>query len=166
LRHWKAAQAAFDYMGATYSGGANPSIDYVRLLVADTNTAAPIFQDSEITAAMSINQAVGQSSMFYSYSCLSQYLPQAPSNYLRAAALLLTSMAGNSARLASVVGLLDVKLNAAAASTALLDTAQRYLDMDDNSGAFAIAEQVNTVWSFRDRWLAMLQRQTGGGFFT
>ena len=152
-------------MGATYSGGANPSIDYVRLLVADTNTAAPIFQDSEITAAMSINQAVGQSSMFYSYSCLSQYLPQAPTNYLRAAALLLTSLAGNSARFASVVGLLDVKLNAAAASTALLATAQRYLDMDDNSGAFAIAEQVNTVWSFRDRWLAMLQRQTGGGFF-
>ena len=152
-------------MGATYSGGANPSIDYVRLLVADTNTAAPIFQDSEITAAMSINQAVGQSSMFYRYSCLSQSLPQAPPHYLRAAALLLTSLAGNSARLASVVGLLDVKLNAAAASTALLATAQRYLDMDDNSGAFAIAEQVNTVWSFRDRWLAMLQRQTGGGFF-
>jgi hypothetical protein len=37
------------------------------------------------------------------------------------------------------------------------------MEMDDNSGAFAIAEQVTTVWAFRDRWLAMLQRQTGGG---
>jgi hypothetical protein len=116
-------------------------------------------------AAAAITQAVGQSSMYYSYSCLRQQLPSAPSNYLRTAALLLNALAGNAARLAAVVGLLDVKVSAAAAAKALQDTAQRYLDMDDNSGAFAIAEQCNTVWSSRDRWLSMLQRQTGGGMF-
>ena len=152
-------------MAATYQGGANPPIDYPRLLIADTNTAAPIFQDSEILAAAAINQGVWQSSMYYSYQGGSIQLPQSPSNYLRTAALLLNVLAGNSARLASVTGLLDVKMDAAKASDGLRATAQRYLDMDDNSGAFAIAEQVTTVWSFRDRWLAMLQRQTGGGAF-
>jgi len=114
---------------------------------------------------MQVNQMTWQSSMFFSGPAGQINLPQTPSNFLRAAALALNSLAGNSSRLAGVIGLLDVKLNLAAAAKALQDTAQRYLDMDDNSGAFAIAEQVNTVWAFRDRWIAQLQRQTGGGCY-
>jgi hypothetical protein len=112
---------------------------------------------------MQINQFTWQSSMYSSYQMGTLQLPGTPSNFLRAAALLLNSLAANQSRLAAVTGLLDVKLSPAAAAKALQDTAQRYLDMDDNSGAFAIAEQVNTVWSFRDRWIAQMQRQTGGG---
>ena len=134
---------------------------YCRLLIPDTQ-APGIFSDEEITGFMFINSSVWQSGQFYSYQG-GRSLPQYPSNYFRAAALALNALAGNAARLAGVIGLLDVKLNNALAAKALQDTAQRYLDMDDNSGAFAIAEQVTTVWNFRDRWLAMLQRQTGGG---
>lgn len=148
-------------MSFTYIPGT--PIFYVRLLIPDTNSTTPIFQDEEITGFMAINQMTWQSSMYFSYFAGSINLPQTPSNFLRAAALALNSLAGNSSRLASVIGLLDVKLNPAAAAKALQDTAQRYLDMDENSGAFAIAEQVNTVWAFRDRWIAQLQRQTGGG---
>jgi hypothetical protein len=140
-------------------------IFYVRLLIPDSNSAAPIFQDDEIQGFMDINQMTWQSSMFYSYRSGSIQLPQTPSNYLRAAALALRAIAGNTARLAAIGSLLDVKLNAAAAAAALNKQADSYMEMDDNSGAFAIAEQVTTVWAFRDRWLAMLQRQIGGGCF-
>ncbi len=149
-------------MSFSYTPGT--PIFYVRLLIPDTQ-APGIFSDEEINGFMAINQMTWQSSMFSSYQMGTVQLPQTPSNFLRAAALALNSLAGNSSRLASVTKLLDVSLNPAAAAKALQDTAQRYLDMDDNSGAFAIAEQVTTVWGFRDRWLAMLQRQTGGGFF-
>jgi hypothetical protein len=150
-------------MSFTYVPGT--PIFYVRLLIPDTNSLSPVFQDEEITGFMQINQMTWQSSMFSSYYCGAVQLPQTPSNFLRAAALALNVLAANQARLAAVTGLLDVKLNGAAAAAALKAQAQAYLDMDDNSGAFAIYEQVTTVWSFRDRWLAMLQRQTGGGVF-
>ncbi len=42
-------------MGATYQFGANPQIDYPRLLIADTDMTLPIFQDSEILAAYVID---------------------------------------------------------------------------------------------------------------
>lgn len=141
-------------------------IFYVRLLIPDTNSASPIFQDDEIQGFMDINSMTWQSSMFSSYQAGTLTLPATPSNFLRAAALALNALAGNSSRLAAVIGLLDVKLNPAAAAKALQDTAQRYLDMDDNSGAFAIYEQCSTEWAFRDRWIAQLQRQTGGGAFS
>jgi hypothetical protein len=141
-------------------------IFYVRLLIPDTNSASPIFQDDEIQGFMDINQMTWQSSMFSSYQMGTVNLPSTPSNFLRAAALALRALAGNAARLAAVTQLLDVHLAPAAAAAALNKQADSYMEMDDNSGAFAIAEQVTTVWAFRDRWLAMLQRQTGGGFFS
>ncbi len=148
-------------MAFTYNYGT--PIFYVRLLIPDTNSAAPIFQDAEIQGFMDINSMTWQSSMFYSYQSGRVTLPQAPSNLLRAAGLALRALAGNSARLANVTGLLDVKVGAAQAAAALNKQADSYMEMDDNSGAFAIAEQVTTVWAFRDRWLSMMQRQTGGG---
>ena len=143
----------------------NTTIFYVRLLIPDTQAASPIFADEEIQGFLNINAMTWQSSMFYAYQGGRLQLPCTPSNILRAAALALNALAGSASRLGAVMGLLDIKLNGAAAAKSLQDVAQRYLDMDDNSGAFAIAEQVTTVWGFRDRWLAQLQRQTGGGFF-
>jgi hypothetical protein len=151
-------------MAFTYIPGT--PIFYCRLLIPDTNPDNPIFSDDEINGFMQIKQMTWQSSMFSSYQQGTVQLPQTPSNFLRAAALALNTLAGNSSRLAGVTKLLDVSLNPAAAAKALQDTAQRYLDMDNNSGAFAIYEQCTTVWAFRDRWLAQLQRQTGGGFFS
>lgn len=147
----------------TYDFATAPAISYVRLLIPDTNEAEPIFQDDEITAFMFINQATWQSSMYFSAFAGSLLLPSNPSNYLRAAALALNSLAGNASRLAGITQLLDVKLSPDKAAAALRDTAQRYLTMDDESGAIAIAEQVTTVWAWRDRWIAQFQRQTGGG---
>ena len=150
-------------MAFTYIPGT--PVFYVRLLIPDT-IAPGIFSDDEINAFLQINQLTWQSSMFSSYQMGTLQLPQTPSNFLRAAALALRSLAGNNARLAAVTGLLDVKLNPALAAAALNKQADSYMEMDDNSGAFAIYEQVTTDWAFRDRWLAQLQRQTGGGFFS
>ena len=148
-------------MAFTYIYGT--PIFYVRLLIPDTNSATPIFQDDEIQGFMDINTFTWQSSMFSAYQSGNQQLPLTPSNFLRAAALALNTIAGNTARLGVISSLLDVKISGPQAAAALKAQADAYLAMDDNSGAFAIAEQVTTVWAFPDRWLAMLQRQTGGG---
>ena len=132
----------------------------MRVLIPDTQSPG-IFSDDEINAFMQINQLTWQSSMYYSGAAGSR-LPSAPTNFLRAAALALNTLAGNSSRLAVVGQLLDVKLQADKAADGLQKRAEFYLRMDDESGAFAIAEQVNTVWAFRDRWIAQLQRQSGG----
>lgn len=145
-------------MSFTYTPGT--PVFYVRSLIPDTISPGQ-FSDEEINGFMQINQMQWQSSMFYSYPAGAINLPQTPSNFLRAAALALNVLAGLAAKQA-VSKLLDVQLNGPASAKALGDRAQAYLDMDDNSGAFAIAEQVNTVWALRDRWNAQIQRQAGG----
>jgi hypothetical protein len=91
------------------------------------------------------------------------YLPSQPSNYFRAAALALNSLAGNQARLFAVASILDVKLqNVAQIVSAIQAVAKQYMEMDDNSGCFAIAEQVQTTWNFIDRYWSQVQRQSGG----
>jgi hypothetical protein len=149
--------------------GSNLPNDFVRLLIPDTggNPNLPnngfVFSDQEITAFQSINQLQGwQSGMFWSFYG-GRYIPTYPSNYYRAAAVALNALAGNQARLLAIASLLDVKLqNVQQVVAALQATAQRYLDMDDNSGAFAIAEQVQTSWNFIDRYWSQVQRQSGG----
>ncbi len=146
----------------------NPPIDYVRGLIADTQEFAAdgttpvfIFSDTEINMFTQMQQAFAfQSSMFYSPPA-GQTLPSAPSNYLRTAATMLRAIASNKARLSSIQQLLDVKLDPSKAATALNDQAKAYLDMDDNSGAFAIIEQCNDYFSFRDRFWKQVQRQSG-----
>jgi hypothetical protein len=137
---------------------------YVRSLIPDTQESAPIFSDEEINGFAQINSMTWQSSMFNSYQGGVINLPQTPSNIFRCAAIALNVLAGNASRLSAVTGLLDVKLNAQVGDQ-LRKQAQAWLDMDDNSGAFAIYEQCNTEWAFRDRWIAQLQRQTGGGSY-
>jgi hypothetical protein len=144
---------------------ANPPIDYPRLLVSDTQefaangtTRAYIFEDSEILAAALINANVWQSAQFYSGPA-GAYVASTPTNYLRTAALLLDSLASNRARLSSIKQVLDIKLDPALAAKNLHDAAQAYRDADDNSGAFIIAEQVNTDSSVIDRWWKQIQRQ-------
>ncbi len=147
---------------STYNNGANPVIDFPRLLMRDTNMASPVFTDGEILAGYQIIGSVFQSGQYFSGPG-GRNLPINPVNYLRVAGLLLNSVAANQAQTLLVQQLLDVKLqDIAKAVAAVQAVAQRYLDMDDNSGAFFIAEQVNTGWAFIDRYWLQVQRQTGG----
>jgi hypothetical protein len=141
----------------TYDFANFPVISTVRLLVSDTNAASPIFSDDEINAALNVESSQGI------IVGLSGYSPAVPVkqvySYRRAAALLLNALASNKARLASIVGLLDVKLNAAAAAKALQDLAKQYIDQEASAGYFAVAEMVPNNFSMRERIVAMLYRQ-------
>jgi hypothetical protein len=146
----------------SYDFAVAPLIGYVRLLIGDTNSAKAIFSDEEITAAYNIQASQFQSSMFFSYPS-GNNLPSTPVSYLRVAALLLDSLASSKSRLASVVQILDVKLDVSKAAEALRDQAKAYRDTDDDAGAFAIIEQCNNAWSFKQRFWSQVQRQSGGG---
>ncbi len=150
-------------MSFSYNFGANPSIDYPRLLIADTVDTDHIFEDSEITAIAQVQGLQWQSGMFYSPPGGAN-LPSSPVPYLRVAALLLDCIASNKARLASVSRILDVNLNTGISAKALREQAAEYRAIDDDAGAFAIIEQCRNVFSFRDRFWAQVQRQSGGGF--
>lgn len=137
-------------------------IGYVRLLVADTDSANPIFQDDEITAFLTLASSVWQSSQFYSAAGGQAVLPSPPTSYLRAAALALDALASNRSRLQGVIELLDVKLSSIKdAALQLRAQAQSYRDVDDNSGAMVIIEQVNNAWSFQQRFWNQAARQLG-----
>jgi hypothetical protein len=134
-------------MSFTYQFGAGGQLDQVRMLIADTDSVHPIFQDSEIQMALQLN------SSSYLYASIGSVGPP-PANVistLRAAALLLDSLASNKARLAAIVELLDVKLSADKAAQELRAQAKEFRDLENNSGAFAIAEMVNDQFQARER---------------
>jgi hypothetical protein len=139
--------------------GTQDTIDFVRLLVSDTVAVNHIFEDSEITGAYRIQAAQFQSGQGYS-QLQGANLPSSPVSYLRVAALLLDAVASNKARLSSVIGLLDVKLNPALAQKALRDQAAAYRATDDDAGAFAIIEQVRNSFTLQDRFFSQVQRQS------
>lgn len=146
----------------TYSNcdGTNDRIDYIRLLISDTDAANFIFSNEEIEGAYRIQGGTWQSAMRYS-SAGGAYLPSLPVSLYRVAALLLDAVASNKSRLSSITQLLDVKLAPEQSAKALRDIAASYREIDDNSGAFAIAEQVHNHWSFRDRVFKQYQRLQG-----
>lgn len=148
-------------MAFTYNFGANPQIDYPRLLISDTQVLNHVFEDGEIISCYAIQSAMFQSSMLYS-GPVGQNLPSQPVSYLRVAALLLDSLAANKSRLASIKMLLDVKLDAADAAIQLRATAKEYREVEDNAGAFMIIEQCGTEWGFEQRFWNMVARQSGG----
>lgn len=171
------ANGTFSYGLSTPPYTFNGPIDAPRFLVSDTVQFAAdgitpiyIFSDQEILAVEQVITNVFQSGMFFSTpggppggGTLGANLPSYPIPYYRVAAVLLTSLAANSARLASVIQILDVKLSPSLASKALREQAQAYLDLDDNSGAFMIIEMVNDDFSFRDRFYKQVQRQGWAG---
>ncbi len=146
-------------MSFSYQLGANPAIDYPRLLISDTQSVNHIFEDEEINSAAQIQSLQFQSSQFYSVAA-GNNLPSTPVSYLRIAALLLDALAANKSRLASIKQLLDVKLDSSDAAIQLRATAAEYRDVEDNSGAFMIIEQVNDIWSFQERFRKTVQRQS------
>lgn len=144
-------------MGFTYQLGANPTIDFPRLLIGDTEDTNHLFEDEEIQSAYKIQAAQFQSSMLYSGGG-GQNLPSSPVSYLRVAALLLDALASSKARL-MVSKLLDANITPAATSKALHDQAQAWRDVEDNSGAFFVIEQCTTSFGFLQRFYSQVQRQ-------
>lgn len=159
--------AALFFMSFSYQAGANPPIDYPRMLVADTtefNANAQrvyAFEDSEIMAATTIELGVWQSSMFWSGPQGVASLGSIPMPWRRIAATLIDCLASNQARIGILSSLLDAKLNAGATKD-MMAQAAALREADDNSGAFAIIEQVNDGWSFIDRYWKTVQRQSAG----
>lgn len=149
-------------MSFTYDLANNPTVAYIRLLIADTDEANQIFSDEEIMGAYAITASVFQSGAFYSGvpGTGRTTLPSSPVSYFRVAAVLLDALAANKSRLAGITKLLDVELSPAQAATALAKKAQEYRTVDDESGAFVVIEQCTTDWSFRDRFLKTVQRET------
>ena len=78
---------------------------------------------------------------------------------------MLNSLAANTARLSGILQILDVKLSMKDATAALQKQAQAWLDLDDNTGAFCVIEQVQQGddASFKDRFWREVQRQSYGG---
>lgn len=153
----------------TYQGGANPAIDYPRMLVADTvqfgqDGTTPVFAfwDEEIQAATRIELSVWQSGMFWSGPqgvtplTNSMVMP-----WRRIAATLIDALASNQARIALISQQLDTKLNPGAVKD-MMAQAAALREADDNSGAFVLIEQVNDSWSFVDRYWKTVQRQSAG----
>lgn len=145
-------------MSFSYDFVNSPTVANVRLLVFDTNGVAPypIWQDEEINAALQVfssqNIIVG----------LSGYTPAVAVpliySYRRTAAMLLRGLAANQGRMATV-GLLDAKINGAAAAKALQSIADDYVTSEENDGFFAVSEMVINSFSMRERLGAMLLRQ-------
>jgi hypothetical protein len=147
-------------MSFTYDPVNNIRIAAVRMLIADTNPAQPIFQDEEINLGYTIQASVFQSSMFYSGPS-GQTIPSTPISYLRVSAIMLDAMASNQAYLAGIKSIPDVQMSAGEAAKALMDKAKKYREMDDESASFFIYEQVFTTWGFTSRFWSQIQRQTG-----
>jgi hypothetical protein len=153
----------------TYEGGANPPIDYPRMLVADTvqfgsDGTTPIFAfwDQEIQAATQIELAVWQSGMFWSGpQGISPFTNSNVIPWRRIAATLIDALASNQARISLISSQLDTKLNPGAVKD-MQAQAQALRDADDNSGAFVIIEQVNDGFSFIDRYWKTVMRQSAG----
>lgn len=161
IRVWAAALLLMSF---SYGAGSNPQIDYPRFLSSDTvatdasGQRVYAFEDSEIVMAYNIEAGNWQSGMFYSGVAGLTTFPSIPVSYRRVAANLLDALASNQARLSILSQLLDVKLNANAVKD-MQAQAKALRDIDDNSGAFVIIEQVNDVFSFKDRYWKTIQRQ-------
>lgn len=147
-------------MSFTYDFVNAPAVSYVRLLISDTDATQPIFQDNEINAAYTVQASVWQSTQFYSPPA-GAYIPTSPVSYFRVAAILLDAIASNKARLASIKRILDVQLDASDAAKWLMEQAKNYREIDDNSAAFLVVEQVHNDWSLISRYWKQVQRQQG-----
>jgi hypothetical protein len=145
-------------MSFSYNMGANPVIDYPRLIIADTDSTHAIFQDEEIMSAYNIDSMV----MFIPVGQGSPVQVNTAPSARRAAATLLDSLASNKARLASALMVLDIKIDSTKAAKELRDSAKALRDTEADSGNFAITEMVQTQWAARERVWKQLLRIFGG----
>ena len=139
-------------MSFTYDFNAAPQISTVRLLIMDTDSTKPIFQDVEITQFLFLKSSQG---IYQSGQANQTGTPIAAPvqvySYYSSAALALMAMAANKAYLSSISRILDVELDPSRAQKALKAMAEGYLELEDNAGHFAIAEMVYDQFAARER---------------
>jgi hypothetical protein len=153
----------------SYQFGANPIIDFPRFLASDrvqndptTGQRVYAFEDSEILMAVNIEASVWMSPQFYTPPAGGNTIANPPYPWRRIAANMLDSLAADQARMSIITKLLDVQINPQA-PRAMQAQAKYLRQIEDESGAFVIIEQVNDVFSFRDRFWKQVQRQVAGG---
>lgn len=147
-------------MAFTYNFGSNPSIDYPRFLVADTDSTHPVFDDREITMAAQIDNVQFMAS---SSSSGGQILSTTGTpGWHRIAAVLLDALAANKARLAAALEVLDIKIDPSKAADMLMKLAASYREIESQGGFFAIAETVYDQFTWRERVWKQWLRQFGG----
>ncbi len=137
------------------------------MLISDTDSAQPVFQDVEINQFLylesSQNLYVSGQAAPNGAALQAPPIPQVYSPY-RAAALALNSMTANVAQSSAIVKrLLDVELDGKSSAQMLRDLAQSYRDIEAQAGHFAIAEMVQNAFSARERVYKQLLRLYGGG---
>jgi hypothetical protein len=141
-------------MAFSYSFGANAHIDAPRMLIADTDSTHPIFDDREIELAYTIDAPVifapGNGGTPASYG--------SPS-YRRVAAALLDALASNRARLSGAIDALDIKADIKSVAAALKAQADNYRKIDDESATCAFIEIVQDVFTWRTRVFSQWLRQ-------
>lgn len=151
-------------MSFTYDFNTAPELSSVRLLIADTNSADPVFTDDEVNQALFLESSQnlfisGQAAPTGAQSQV-PVVPQVYSIY-RAAALLLDARASNASAAGSVVQILDVKLDASKAAETFRSQAKCYRETEATRGQFAIAEMVRNPFQARERvynqWLRLFQ---------
>jgi hypothetical protein len=134
-------------MSFSYNLGSNPQIDAPRMLIADTDSTHPIFQDEEILLAYQIDGY--------------KYVPPVSSgvvnqgigtpSYRRAASVLLDCLASNKARLGGALKVLDIDVDLSKAAQALREAAAEMRDVENRQGVFGIAEQYLNEFAGRER---------------
>jgi hypothetical protein len=144
-------------MAFSYNFGANPRVDYPRLLIGDTAETPHVFEDAEIEAAYAIQSSVFQSGPRYS-GAMGGNVPTLPVSYLRVAAMLLDCIAGNRARQGAVSQVFDIRIEPGQVDAALRAQAKQWREIDDDSGAIAIIEQCHTEAGWLQRMLSEAQR--------
>lgn len=146
----------------TYDFSSDKLLSTVRLLVGDTDSTKPIFDDAEVRAAIAVESDTFVSGMVFNGGAGTSYA-SSPASPRRAAAVLLDVLAANKSRLAGVISVLDVKLGVDKAAQELRASAKALRDTEADSGAFAIAEVVHDQFAARERIQNILLRLTGSG---
>jgi len=143
-------------MAFTYDWVNSPTIAAIRLMVGDTDMANPIFDDAEVQGVLTINSSqniiVGLSGYYPSTMSGNTY------SYGRAAAMLLNGLSSTKARVLATK-VLDVSVAPEAASKALKDLGQSYIDQEISAGYFSVAEMGQDSFWMRERLWKMLYRQ-------
>ncbi len=146
----------------TYQYGANPTIDYPRLLIPDTDVSGgattALFADEEIMMAYNVSTLA----VFVAPNSggIAAVIPGTPS-YRWVAASLQDVLAGSSARLGRMLKALDIQVDTRQASADLRASAEALRDQERNSGSFGIAEMCTNQFTMRERWYKQILRLDG-----
>ena len=146
-------------MSFSYQFGANPTIDWPRLLISDTTefaadgiTRVYIFEDAEISTVYTMIQG---------FAITGKGTFQRTPSARFVAATLLDSLASDRARLGGALRVLDIEVDLGKASQALRDQAKALRDAENNDGSFAITEVGWDQFARKERLWAQIERLSG-----